>query len=87
MLPLFCNRDLEINRMILKIEGNRDVLKMHPHTENEADSLRHSKLSASIEKYKDISRLKVKVKMSKALNYFKRYRNKYSIQDPAISGQ
>jgi len=35
--------------MTWKLEGDRDILKMYPHTENEADSLRHSKLRALIE--------------------------------------
>jgi len=45
-LPLFCDRDLEINPMTLKLEGDLDILKTYPHTKNEAASLRHSKLSA-----------------------------------------
>jgi len=43
LLPFF-DRDLEINSMTLKLEGDRDILKMHPPSENEAASLRHSKL-------------------------------------------
>jgi len=43
-LPLFCNSDLEINPMTLKVKGDLDVLKMYLHTENEAARLRHSKL-------------------------------------------
>jgi len=31
-LPLFCDRDLEINPMILKLEGDLDILKMYLHT-------------------------------------------------------
>jgi len=41
VLPPFCDRDLEIT---LKLEGDREILKMYSHTENEAASLRHSKL-------------------------------------------
>jgi len=74
--------------MTLKLEGDLDILKMHLHTENEADSLKHSKLKAWIEKIrKYLSRSKVKVKMSKAPNNFKRYRNRYSDQAPAVSDQ
>jgi len=58
--------------MTLKLEGDRYILKMYPHTENEADILRHPKLE-SIEKYENVSRSKVKVKMSKAPNYSQRY--------------
>jgi len=39
-LSLFC--DLDINPLTLKLEGDLDILKMYPHTENEAASLRHS---------------------------------------------
>jgi len=38
VLPLFCNRDLEINPMTLKLKGDQDILKMYTHTENEAAS-------------------------------------------------
>jgi len=41
-LPLFCDRDLEINPHGLKLDDDIDILKMYPHTENEAASLRHS---------------------------------------------
>jgi len=37
-LPLFCDHDLDINPMTLKLEGDLDILKMYPHTENEAVS-------------------------------------------------
>jgi len=37
-LPLFCNRDLEINPMTFKLEGDLDILKMYPHSETEAAS-------------------------------------------------
>jgi len=74
MLPLFCNRDLEINHMTLKHEADLDILKMCLHTENEAAG-------------KYVSRSKVKVKMSIAPNYFERYLNRYSDQAPAVSDQ
>jgi len=45
-LSMFCDRDLEINLMILKLEDDLDVLKMYLHTENEATSLRHSTFRA-----------------------------------------
>jgi len=32
-LPLFCNRDLEINPKTLKLEGDLDILVMYLHTE------------------------------------------------------
>jgi len=41
-----CSRDLKINPMTLKLEGDLDILKMYPHTEKKAASLRHSKLRA-----------------------------------------
>jgi len=43
-LPLFCDRDLEINIMTLKLEDNLDILKMYPHTENKATSSKYSHL-------------------------------------------
>jgi len=87
-LPLFCDRDLEINPMTLKLEGDRDILKMYFHTENVAASLRHSKLRTGIEKIRRyVSGSTVKVIMSKAPIYFERYRNRYSDQAPAISDQ
>jgi len=46
MLPLFCNGELEINPMTLKLENDLDILKMYIHTENKAASLRLSKLRA-----------------------------------------
>jgi len=46
VLPLFCDRDLQINPMTLKLEGGQDILKMYPHNESEAASLRHSKLKS-----------------------------------------
>jgi len=45
-LPLFCDRDLEINLMTLKLEGDLDILKVYLDTENEAASSRYSKLRA-----------------------------------------
>jgi len=45
-LKLFGDRNLEINLITLKHEGDLDILKMYPHTENETDILRHSKLRA-----------------------------------------
>jgi len=45
-LPLFCDRDLEINAMTLKVEDDLYNLKMYLHTENKAASLSHSKLRA-----------------------------------------
>jgi len=44
MRLIFCWCDLDINPMTLKPEGDLDVLKMYPHTRNEAAGLRHSKL-------------------------------------------
>jgi len=46
-LPLFCDRDFEINPMTLKLEGDLDISKIYVHTNNEAASLRHSKLKSS----------------------------------------
>jgi len=43
--PLFCFRDLDINPMTLKLEGDLDILKMYLHTEDEVAMLRHSKLN------------------------------------------
>jgi len=60
--------------MTLTLEGNLDILKMYFYTENEAASLRHSKLRASTEEIQKC--LKVKGKISKAPNYFERYRNR-----------
>jgi len=45
-LQLFYDCNLEINPMIWKLEREQDILKMYLHTENEAASLRHSKLKA-----------------------------------------
>jgi len=55
-LPLFCDHDLEINRMTLKLESELDIPNLHLRTENEAVSLRHSKFRAQIEKkYENMS--------------------------------
>jgi len=42
----FCDRDLEVNAMTLKLEGDLDILKMYLHTENEAARSSHSKYIA-----------------------------------------
>jgi len=42
--PLFCRRDLDINPMTLKLEGDLDILKVYFYAENEVAGLRHSKL-------------------------------------------
>jgi len=63
--------------MTLKLEGDLDILKMYHYNENEAASLRHSKLRAWIgKKYENMSQ----GQMSKAPNYFKRYCDRYSEQ-------
>jgi len=46
VLPLFCDCDLDINPMTLKLEGDLDILKTYLHAENEAASLRYSKLKS-----------------------------------------
>jgi len=38
-LQLFCDCDLEVNPMILKLESDLDILKMYLHIENKAGSL------------------------------------------------
>jgi len=91
-LPLFYDRDLEINPMTLKLKGDLAILKMYLHTENEAASfIQNLELELNKEKIKYVSRwfciVVVKVKMSKAPNYFERYRNRYSDQAPVISDQ
>jgi len=46
-VAVVCNRDFEINPIILKPEDDLDILnKYHPHTENKAANVRHSKLRA-----------------------------------------
>jgi len=45
---MFCNCDLAINPMTLKLEDDLDSLKLYLYTENETTSLRHSKLRAGI---------------------------------------
>jgi len=82
-LPLFCDRDLETNPLTLKLEGDLDVVKMYLHTENEAASLKDSKLRAELKK---ISPSK-EVKMSKAPNYFQCYHIRCFDQVPAVFDQ
>jgi len=43
-MPLFCNRDLEINPKTLKLEGDLDTLKMYLRTKNEAASIQNLEL-------------------------------------------
>jgi len=62
--------------MTLKLEGDLDILKMYLHIENEAASLRHSKLKSLNSE-----------NMFQGLNYFEHYRNGYSGQAPTISNQ
>ena len=50
VIPLFCDHDLELTPMTLKLEDDLDVLKMYPDTENEAASLRHSNLELELKK-------------------------------------
>jgi len=66
---LFRNYDLEINSTTLKLVGNLYMLKMYLHIENEAASLRHSKLRAGIGKNTKICRKVIgqNVKSSKLL--------------------
>jgi len=45
VLPLFCDCDLEVNPT-LKLENDLAIVKMYIRTENEAASLRGSKLRA-----------------------------------------
>jgi len=47
--------------MILKLEGDLDIVKMYLHTGNETASLRHAKLNVMLKKI-HVSRSKVKVK-------------------------
>jgi len=56
VLPLFRDRDLEINHMTLKLEGDLHILKMYLHTEHKAASLGHLKHKAWIKKYENVSR-------------------------------
>jgi len=44
-LPLLCDRDLEINPMTLKLEGDLDIPKTYLHTENEAPGIQNGELS------------------------------------------
>jgi len=42
--------------MILKLEADRDIPKMYPHTEDKVAILKHLKLGAyKLKKYKNIS--------------------------------
>jgi len=79
-LLISCNHDLEINPMTLKLKGDLDILKMYFRAENEAYGIANFNWKKT-RTY--VSR--VKVKMSKAQNYFERYRNRYSVQAPAVS--
>jgi len=54
-LPLFCDRELEVNIMTLKLDRDLDILKMYCHTENEAASLRHTKLGDQVEIIRNMS--------------------------------
>jgi len=49
-LPLFCNSDLEINPMTLKLYCDFDIVKMYLQTENEA-----ARSSPEMKKYKNSS--------------------------------
>jgi len=46
VMPLFCDCDLEINHVTLKLEDDQYIVKMYLHTVNEAASSLHSKLGA-----------------------------------------
>jgi len=54
-LPLFCDRDLEINPMTLKLEGDLDILKMYRHTENEAARLGIQNTELEFKQYENMS--------------------------------
>jgi len=56
--PLICDRNLEINPVTLKLERDRNILKMYLCTENEAASLRRSKLRVWIEEILKCLRVK-----------------------------
>jgi len=61
---------------------------MYPHTENEATSLRHSNIEHELKQVrKYVSRSEARIKVSKASNYFERYRNRYIDQAPSIFDQ
>jgi len=64
--------------MTLTLEGDLDILKM----ELLASGIHN--LEVELEKYENVSRAKVKVKMSEVLNYFEHYRNRYSDRAPAV---
>jgi len=79
--PLFYSRDLDINPMTLKLEGDLDILKMYFHIENEVARSRHSKLNNGWDVYGTTSEMKntkiLKVKgqsqMLPTSNYFCRW--------------
>jgi len=48
-LPLFCDRDLEINPVTLKLKDDVDILKMYLHAGNNAATLKHSTVRAGVE--------------------------------------
>jgi len=74
--------------MTLKLEGDRDTLKMYLHTESEAAILRDSELLAWIEKIRKCLKVKGQGQNAKSSElYFERYRNRYSDQAPTISDQ
>jgi len=54
-LPQFCDRDLEINPMTLKLKSDLDILKTNRHTKNKAASLTHLKLKLEFEKHTKLS--------------------------------
>jgi len=69
--------------MTLKLEGDLGILKMYLHNENGAASSRHLRLRDWIGK--NVSGLKVKVKMSESPHHFNRYRNIHSDQALTVS--
>jgi len=82
----FCDSDLAVNPLTLKLEGDEHILKMYPESKDEVASSKHSKLRACSEKKRNFVLMpKVKVRMPKAPNYFERYRNSYTDQAPTVS--
>jgi len=67
--------------MTLKHKDDLDILKLYLHTENEAASLRHSKLREQIQKLAKVKGQGQNVKSSKC------YRNRYADQAQAVSNQ
>jgi len=66
-LLLFCNCNLEINPVTFKLEGDLDILKMYPHTENEAEGIQN--LELELKKIRThVSRSEGRVRMSKVPN-------------------